>query len=214
MQYSINDLKAEVRVALDLNINSTPLSTLEDLDTLTNDEIIEAMLPRAARMVIEAAPHHLLDRGEPFAEVVKWNTAIGQGMGWIQLPDDFLRLVTFQMSDWAYPVVQPILEDDPLYIQQKSKYGIKGNTERPVVAIVHQPIGLVLEFYSCNSAENDIQVKRARYIPIPRVVEGIISFPEKLKEAVVMQTCYLVSQTLADDGAAARYEKITQNMLQ
>ena len=47
MQYSINDLKAEVRVALGLNINSTPLSTLEDLDTLTNDEIIEAMLPRA-----------------------------------------------------------------------------------------------------------------------------------------------------------------------
>ena len=214
MQYSVDDLKGSIRVALDLNIDSTPLSTLEDLDTLTNNEIIEAVIPRAARMVIEVAPHHLLDRGEPFASTVKWNTAIGKGMGWIQLPDDFLRLVSFQMSDWAYPVVTPIMEGDALYRQQKSKYGIKGNTERPVVALVHQPIGLGLEFYSCDSEPTDVQVKRARYIPIPKVEDGFISFPEKLREAIIYQSCYLVSQTLADDGAAARYETITKNMLQ
>lgn len=222
MDYTLDTILPLVRSAMDLNVDSTPLTSLVDVDTLALNDIIEDAFPRAARMVIETAPHYLLDRGQALATTsaggtaisVKWATQIGTGWGWIQLPDDFLRLVSFQMSDWDYAVVTPITEDEPRYKQLKSRFGgITGNPQHPEVAIVHQPIGLTLEFYSCNSSASDIQVKRARYIPIPRWTNNVISIPEKLLNATIHQTCYLVSQAVGDDAAAARHLKITESML-
>lgn len=219
MEYLRSAISALVRTVLDLNVNSSALEGLQDVDTLSVNDIIKDAVPRAARMVIEAAPHYLLDRGEAFATSVKWQTQIGTGMGWIQLPDDFLRLVTFQLSDWSYACIEAITEDNPLYHQMKSRYpGIVGNVQRPVTAIVHQPIGLTLEFYVGNSSASNIQIKRARYIPMPRWIptqtdDLQIKIPEKLLDATVYQTAYLVSQSLGDDAAAARFAKVTEEML-
>lgn len=203
MEYNVSDLKREVRVAIDQNMSSVALSTLGDVDTLSLEEIIESKIPIAARVVESNAPVYLLDSGRAFADSIGWESREGYGTGHIHLPDDFLRLVTFQMSDWDYAATEAINEESPLYSRQRSRYaGVRGNPQRPVVAIVQQPIGLVLEFYSCTGGPG-VFVKRARYIPVPRVRNGKIELCEKLKDAIVYYAGYLVALSVQQGDLAA-----------
>lgn len=197
--YSVNDLIKETRVAIDRNNNSQPLAALGDIDTLTVDEIIASKVEDAARLVHEGAAHYLLDAGKAFGDSVEWESEPGYGAGKVNLPNDFLRLVTFRMSDWSYPVTDAITENDAAYPMQASRYaGVRGNPERPVVAIVHGAGRQVLEFYSC-SAGPGVRVHSARYIPIPTVSDGEISLCPKLERATVYR---LASMTCAIIGAS------------
>ena len=203
MEYNVSDIVREAKVALDENVDSTPLSGLGDIDTLTMEEIVESKVVAAARIIETNAPAHLLDSGRAFGESIGWDGQPGYGAGYIHLPDDFLRLVCFQMSDWDYAVTAAITEDSPLYQMQRSRFaGVRGNPQKPVVAITSQPIGLVLEFFSCYSGENAF-IKKARYIPIPRIRNHKIDLCEKLKPAIVYYTAYLAALSLGNGDAAA-----------
>ena len=185
MEYPVEQLVREAKVAIDENVSSEPLASLGDLDTLTLDEILLSKVEDAARLVEEDAAHHLLDAGKPFGASVEWESQEGYGSGKVNLPADFMRLVTFRMSDWFKPVTEAITEEHPLYSQQSSRYlGVRGNPERPVVAIVHGAACQVLEFYSC-SAGPGVRVSVARYLPIPTVKDGSIDLCPKLSRAVV-----------------------------
>ena len=145
-EYSVEELVKEVRVALDENATSEQLRGFGDSETLTLDAIIESKIEGAAKVIELNAPFHLLDGGEGFCDSenpsadnsVAWASGeVGIGYGIAKLPDDFLRLVSFKMSDWDYAVTTAITEDDPRYAMQHSRYGgIKGNPQRPVVAVV------------------------------------------------------------------------------
>lgn len=203
MEYNVNDIVVEAKVALDENVDSTALSGLGDVDTLKLDEIIESKVVDAARVIESNAPAYLLDSGKAFGESIGWDGQPGYGAGYIHLPDDFMRLVCFQMSDWDYAVTVAITEDSPQYQMQRSRFsGVRGNPQKPVVAITSQPIGLVLEFFSCYSGDNAF-IKKARYIPIPRVRNGKIDLCEKLRRAVVYYTAYLAALSLGNGDAAA-----------
>lgn len=197
MTYSVTDLVGEIRIALDQNMNSEALTELNDIDTLSLDELIKSKVEDAARMVVMLAPAVLLGSGKAFGDTIGWDMQAGYGSGHIVLPDDFLRLIVFQMSDWSMPVTVAIDETSPLYSRQKSRYaGVRGNPQRPVVAIVQQPIGNVLEFYSCEQGEH-VYIKMARYAPIPKRYtldeEEVIDLPEKLVRPVVYYAAYLVA---------------------
>lgn len=206
MVYNIEEIKKEVRVILDKNLSSTPLIDIGDIDSLTIDEVIESKIADAVRAVHSNAPAYMLDKGKPFADSIGWDAGKGTGSGYVPLPDDFLRLISFQMTDWLVPVTEAITEEDPKYAMQKSRFaGIKGNPEKPVVAIAKWPIGLVLEFFSCTGGET-VAVKRARYISIPKIMKaegGIkqIEICEKLKAAALYYCAYLSAVTLGIDTA-------------
>jgi len=203
MEYNVSDIVQEAKVALDENVSSAALASLGDVDTLTLDEIIESKVADAARIVENSASASLLDSGKAFGESIGWDGQPGYGAGYIHLPDDFMRLVCFQMSDWDYAVALAITEDSPQYQMQRSRFaGVRGNPQKPVVAITSQPIGLVLEFFSCYSGENAF-IKKARYIPIPRIKNGKIELCEKLKRAVVYYSAYLAALSLGNGDAAA-----------
>lgn len=202
MIYEIEDTIRDVRIALDLNNTSEPLLIENDIDTLTLDEIIKKKLPIGARIVHVNAPRYLLDSGKAFGGTIGWTGDIGKGSGVIHLPDDFLRLVTFQMSDWSYPITEPITDSMPIYRMQHSRYaGIRGNPQKPVVAITQQPIGQVLEFYSCKAGES-VTLRRARYIPIPRIKDGGIELCEKLYDATIQYTAYLTALAIGNTAQA------------
>lgn len=214
MVFYVDDLKREIRIALDQNMNSTPLLDVGDIDTLSLDDIIESKIEDAARLVMRDAPLHLLDGGKAFGESIKWFSREGVGGGYIALPSDFLRLVSFQMSDWSYPVNVAITEDHPLYPLQSSRYaGIKGNPQRPVVALSSQPIGLVLEFYSCEAGEG-VYVKRATYLPIPKLNGGQIIFSEKLKSSVVYYAAYLTALSIGNGDLATVLLNTSKELMQ
>lgn len=203
MEYNVSDIVQEAKVALDENVDSSALSGLGDVDTLKLDEIVESKVVDAAMVIEQNAPAYMLDSGKAFGESIGWDGQPGYGAGYIHLPDDFMRLVCFQMSDWDYAVTIAITEDSPQYQMQRSRFaGVRGNPQKPVVAITSQPIGLVLEFFSCYSGENAF-IKKARYIPIPRIKNGKIDLCEKLRRAVVYYTAYLAALSLGNGDAAA-----------
>lgn len=204
MYYDFADIIARARIAMDENRQGEPLDGMGDVNTLTLDELLRQKIPEAMRICMLNAPTELLGEGEAFADSIQWESAEGYGMGEIVLPDDFLRLLTFQMSDWDLPVTEAITEVHPLYLRQKSRFrGIRGNPQKPIVAVVHKPIGLVLEFYSCESGEGCC-VKMARYIPTPRIdtEEDKIDIPDKLVDVVVNYTGYLVAALLGQEVTA------------
>ena len=213
MVYDVEDIKREVRIAMDKYPGSEALIETGDIDSISIDEIIGSKIADAARIVEQQAPSHLLDSGRAFGESIGWNGQLkGYGSGYTHLPDDFMRLVTFQMSDWSRPVTEAITEEDPRYAMQTSRFaGVRGNPEKPVVAIVKYPIGLVLEFYSCTAGEN-VFVKKARYIPIPKVRNGEIELCEKLKSSIVHYCAYMVCMTIGEEQTATRLLKISNEL--
>lgn len=211
--FSVTTLTKEVRVCLDMNYSDTALTNLGDPDTLELDELIKSKIVDAARVVTSRAPSHLLDAGKAMSGSIAWpGGKVGFGEGQIKLPDDFLRLLSFKMSDWSTSVADPITEDDPLYLLQSSPLAaVRGNPRRPIVAIVHHTDGLRLEFYSCNTA--NVAVTKARYIPFPKIVNDSIDLCEKLKAAIVYCAASMASASLGDEAQAKRLMDICESLL-
>lgn len=213
MNYKVEDIKRDIRIALDQNKSSEALEELGDVDTLTVEEIIENRLVPAVRVVLLNAPLALLGGGIPLKCNINWHSAPGQGSGSVLLPNDFLRLVTFQMSDWSRAVYSAITPDNPAYAMQKSRFpGIRGNTQNPVVAIVNTGVGMELEFYSC-SGGSGVSTKQATYIPEPRIIGDSIHIPHKVKEAVVYYAAYLVALALQQKDLSEQLNNISISLL-
>lgn len=193
----------DVRIAVDMNHDSTPLLLEDDIDTISFNDIIYAKLTDAVRMVEMEAPLHLLEQGHQFGENIVWGD---EGKGWLILPDDFMRLVVFKMSDWHHSVSEAITQDDPKYSRQWSKWkGVCGNPEKPVVAIVNRAEGNVLEFFSCN--DDTATVEQAVYIPLPRIdLDGGIDVSEKCYKAAVYRAGALALSSIGDQLATTMVE--------
>ena len=200
-----------VRVAIDMNKGDEPLIMEGDTDTLTFDEIIYAKLADAVRLVETEAPLFMLESGHDFGDD---NVFIGEdGKGFIILPNDFMRLISFRMSDWTRTVYEAISESDPQYALQSSRFkGICGNPEKPVVAIVRRSEGKVLEFYSCKTEE--ASVAQATYLPIPKIDrDGGIDVAEDCYRAAVYRAASLALASVGDQLSTTMLE-ISKSYLQ
>lgn len=210
MVVQATEMAKAVRVAIDMNKGDEPLFAEGDTDTLTLDEIIMAKLADAVRMVETEAPSTMLESGHNFGE---HDTYIGEdGKGFIILPDDFMRLIAFRMSDWGRTVFEAISDSDPLYSRQSSKWkGICGNPGRPVCAIVRRSEGKVLEFYSCS--DSSATVTQATYVPIPKIdINGGIDVAEACYRAAVYRAASLALASLGDQLSATMLE-ISKSLL-
>ena len=97
MVYKIEVVERDVRIAIDENKTSEQLISDEDIDTLSLNDIIRSKIVEAVRRVESSAPVHYLEEGHVFGDAIYWES---NGSGWTLLPDDFMRLVAFRMSDW------------------------------------------------------------------------------------------------------------------
>ena len=212
MEYLVSDIIRAAKVAIDENVSSDALTALGDLDTLTLDDIIRSKVEDAAVLVESSAAHHLLT-GEQldtvYADVIAWEDRTEFVGGCITLPDDFLRLVSFRMSDWYTTVTAPITEESPEYLMQSSRFGgVRGNPQKPVVAIVHRDGQLALEFYSC--LNKNASVARALIVRRPEVfidkndnnVEKVNVCPKLLRAVVYRVASMTAAITGASDLAA------------
>lgn len=167
MKKDIESIVRDVRVAIDANIRPEGLLAVRDTETLSTDEIIRSKIVDAIKTVECSAPVYMLEEGHTFGKDVFWEPG---DWGWILLPDEFMRLLSFRMSDWERTCHSAISVADPIYALQSSRYkGIKGNPQKPVCAVVSRPEGKALEFYSCSDSQ--ATVARATYIPYPEIDE-------------------------------------------
>ena len=210
MLYNILQIARDVRIAIDENKTGEQLIADEDVDTLSLDEIIRSKIAEGVRRVLIDAPVHLLDGGEPFGDAIYRRD---KGSGWILLPCDFMRLIIFKMSDWERPVYEAITAADPEYQLQHSRYkGIRGNPQKPVVAIVSRQEGRVLELYSCKSEE--ATVEQALYLPLPKVDEyGGIEIPERCYRPVVYEVASLVLATIGQGELSTFMNELGKQLL-
>lgn len=163
MIYTKEKIAADVRRLMNANQQRQPIAGMECHAQLRLDEIIERLMPEAAKDAMLQAPLCDLEQGHTFGEAVHWGHRCN---GWVLLPDDFLRLVCFKMSDWDVAVYRAVYADDPLYYLQYSPFeSLRGCPQKPVCALVNRPEGQALEFFSC--ADRDAWVERAQYVPMP-----------------------------------------------
>lgn len=215
MLYSVDDIIKEVRIALDENSQSPALLAINDNGTLELNDIIRQKITHAVRMVVENAPSHLLDEGEDFSNIpLIWESGVtGKGMAWLKLPDDFLRLVIFRMSDWVRPVLIPIGDTDDRYFLQKSKFaGVKGGVEKPICAITTYPEGKVMECYSSKGG-GDVKIQIAKYIAVPKITDNKISIADKLYMSVIYTAAGLTAMTFKDTNADALFRIANEYIL-
>lgn len=205
MIWQVEDFTREVRTAMDENAHADALRLEEDSDTLDIDGIIRSKIEEAVRYVTSSAPVELLDGGISFADSICWGE---MRSGWVQLPDDFFRLIVFRMSDWSRPVYEAISALDARYPLQHSKFaGVRGSAQKPVVAIVQSPTGRRLEFYSCK--DNSAHVMQAVYFPYPKIDRGGgIDIPERLVRPAVYEAAGLSLQAIGSEAAAAMFENV------
>lgn len=211
MVYKIETVSRDVRIAIDENKTSEQLLGDEDIDTLSLNEIVRSKIEEAVRRVETTAPTFLLEEGHTFGDSVFWED---NNSGWTLLPDDFMRLIAFRMSDWERTCHNAISVDDPLYDLQSSRFkGVRGNVQKPVCAVVNRAEGKALEFYSCNSEE--AYVKRATYLPYPKIddEEGI-DISERCYTAVVYTTAALVLTAYGANDRAEQLNALAKSIME
>lgn len=103
----------------------------------------------------------------------------------VPLPPSFVRLIAFQMSDWALPVTDALYSDNPRYRQQADPI-LMGTPKRPIVFICDGDANL--EYYSSTGT-----IKKAQAF-----VVSATNYPEQLSEAIAWKTAELVLSAMND----------------
>ncbi len=207
----VDEIVRRALVWLDHNFREQGLLGEEETDTLTLRELARSKVAEAVGVVHRLAPVHLLETGHTLGnDRVYWGE---RGAGWILLPDDFMRLVVFSMSDWEWPVYTAIDVKDPQYSLQRQRVaGLRGNPQKPVCAVAVRPEGQVLEFYSSRS--EDAYVTQGLYMPWPRVDEDDgIDISERCVEAAVRYAAALTALSLGDYDKSMKLEEKAKEVM-
>lgn len=214
MIYNIERICRDVRINLDQNGDNEALIENGDEETLRLDEIIRSKVLEAVERVHLSAPYYMLELGHVFNDAdpddpdddgdVFWKD--NDTCGWVMLPEDFMRLVVFEMSDWERPVYSVMTPSDPDYRKQRSRVkGLRGSSQKPVCVYCIRPEGKVLEFYSCKSRA--AKATKAVYVPYPKEEDGRVDISKQCYEAVVHTISAL---TLTSCGEVERASVYTQ----
>ena len=208
--YQIDKILEDVRVSLDMNQNSDTLIGINDEGTLSINEIIQSKIVEAVKRVHINAPSHLLDFGNHFANSITWNT--NGKSGWMILPDDFMRLITFEMSDWDQPCFEAISTDDIKYKMVRSRFPVMGTPQKPIVAISVSPNGKILEFYSCK--DDTATVNKAVYLPYPEIDEfDSIKISQRCYDSAIYTIAALVLAALGENEKSAQFNELAKTNL-
>lgn len=131
--------------------------------------------------------------------------------GEYELPEGFMRLVSFKMEEWIYPVTDFITVDNPLYARLKSRYpGIRSNNMRPIVALLHEQ-RTTMPFSEENPAlaENPSEVGEGWSVDGVRVFEFDIPIGGCLH---LEQMLYVPYPTISGTGSSAKLTYISNQL--
>lgn len=118
--------------------------------------MLNSLLDEAAKRVLMNCPLNYL---EPVVSNITTGTpeAADNKIGYVILPDNFLRLVSFKMAEWSRAVSTTLKVTDKKYATQRNKY-TRGKTQKPQVALSHRTSSgdskRVLEYYSVDESHS------------------------------------------------------------
>lgn len=206
VEYAVSDLVKEVKVLLDRNQESAGLLAPSDSDTLSQAELIESKIVDAARIILSDAPEV---EGTSCKNAVTWTDSNGYYVGKMGLPTDMLRILSVKAEGWNRPA-EIISESDDAYKYQNCKYGVRGNPERPIAAIVHTANGKSIELYT--STKQDATLAFI-YVQVPSITtEQKISLPSVLKDSILYMAGYLTCVSLGDTDTASGFLGVARKL--
>lgn len=205
--YVVSTLVKEVKVILDRNQESAALVP-DDSDTLSQGELIQSRIVDAAKLILTDAPSELVEGAMLTDGKVLWQSSHGAYVGKVQLPSDLIRILSVRVSDWIRPG-KLISEEDDEYKLQSCRFGLRGNVERPVAAIVHIGGERYMELYTSNTNDATLDLS---YVKLPDISNGMIGLPLGLKDAIVYMTAYLVCVSLGDSSTAEGLLSVAKNL--
>ena len=206
--YAVSDLVKEVKVLLDRNQESAGLLAPSDSDTLSQAELIESKIVDAARIILSDAPEDMVE-GTLCTNSVTWTDSNGYYVGEMVLPADMLRILSVKADGWKRPA-EIISESDDAYKYQNCKYGVRGNPERPIAAIVHTANGKSIELYT--SKKNNATLEFI-YVKVPSITtEQKISLPSVLKDSILYMAGYLTCISLGDTDTASKFIEVARKL--
>ena len=208
VEYAVSDLVKDVKVLLDRNQESAGLLAPSDSDTLSQAELIESKIVDAARIILSEAPEDMVE-GTACTNEVTWTDSNGYYVGKMVLPTDMLRILSVKAEGWNRPA-EIISESDDAYKYQNCKYGVRGNPERPIGAIVHTDNGKSIELYT--STKKDATLAFI-YVQIPSITtEQKISLPSVLKDSILYMAGYLTCVSLGDTDTASGFLGVARKL--
>lgn len=206
--YAVSELVKEVKVLLDRNQESAGLLTPTDSDTLSQGELIQSKIVDAARIILKDAPASMLD-GKTFDWLnTAWAETNGAYVGTVYLPSDMIRLLNVKASDWNRSA-EIITEEDDAYKIQCSRFGVRGNPERPIAALIHNSGNRYLELFTSNSNTATVSLT---YVGMPFISEGNIDLPETLKDSILYMAGYLTCISLGDTDTASKFIEVARKL--
>ena len=192
-KYAVSDLVKEVKVLLDRNLESSGLLTPDDTDTLSQAELIKSKIVDAASILLSDAPVDMVDGIKLDNISVSWASKNNAYVGTVYMPADMIRLLSVRASDWNRNA------------EIITEYGVRGNPDRPIAAIVHTKGGRYLELYTSKS--NSVTVDFT-YVAQPEIItesSGVcyINLQSNLKDAILYMAGYLTCVSMGDTDTAA-----------
>lgn len=155
-----------------------------EAEGLSLTALIRSLAPEEASRAILETDHALLDDFSTFG------TSVGhspQGFGYVMLPDDFLRLVSFRMDSWKCAVSQPASPGSAEWrLMDSPCTPLRGSVRNPRCRIVQRGVGKVLEF---SPYADEADVTEAIYVARPEFdAEGYMRIPASCLPTTIRNT--------------------------
>lgn len=203
MNLNVSDICEQVRITLDQNQVEDGIFE-NDEATLELDDIIEQKILQAAQQILLEAPLPWIDTTTSFISAM--SPTFRNNRFSMTLPSDFLRFAYAKASDWKVPVRVVVTDLDDDYHKVNSSFaGIRPNCSRPMVVITSEK-SKTIEFYGSKESEGAVPtLTKAEYIAMPKIEDGVLAFPEKLKTALYYLTAAYVALTYKDQAAQSLF---------
>lgn len=174
--------------------------------SIANNFPITTTLDQAGRELLLIAPVGVINRVKSFrgAPIV----AKTDGTGEVELPSDFVRMVSFRMDGWHKSVYESVATTSKKYARQFHR-ATRGGVAQPVVALC----GEKLQYFSVLRDTPHI-INEANYVDFVEVDDN---YPSKLTDPLVWltaaKTLKVMSEYEASKMAMEEYERMLNNLL-
>lgn len=211
----VTDDTSYVRVSDTSEVGGSPLAVpIDTVQVYTSDdenmELQTKTLDNVSAVIIDRSGDTSLMSVS--TNGINWFDNTGKRGGWIYLPNDFVKLLAFEMSDWDVPVFDTINSTDTSYRQQKSNFtGVRGNANKPVVAISQRTEGKTLEFYSCKST--DAKIVTASYLPERSIDNNMIEISKNCYRPSIYNIASLVALSRGEAEFSTLLTNVAKSML-
>lgn len=168
---------------------------------------IASLLDEAGREVLLVAPVGVIDRVKSFK--MSAHVARVDGTGEVELPNDFVRLVSFRMRGWHKAVYETIATTSRKYGRQFHR-ATRGGVAQPVVALC----GNKLQYFSVLMDTAHI-VEEANYVDYVQVDED---YPQSLIDVLVWLTAAKTLKVMSEGDvskmAMEEYGRLITNLFE